>query len=200
VREAGSYSEVTVSGEGLRVIGWVEGGWVSPGKRPMDGGGTLEIYRGVKKYITISGNGSGTLVSIDGLIDRMAREYTGKTATLNGNGRAATPKRPLNLMRLKFIRPSAEMVALANKHGLLDGGKLCTVMLYSKPGPDDDRSSVMYWFARCLLERGWPPDDARALIQMSAWNKHDGEKREERMLDKLIERAWSLPFTEWRRK
>src|SRR3974390_890585 len=71
VKDADTYTEVTPSGEGVRIIGYGHGGYVhrvlkrSPGK--------LEIYRDCPRYITVTGHqiGASGLANIDDIIDAL---------------------------------------------------------------------------------------------------------------------------------
>jgi hypothetical protein len=66
VDEAQSYAEVTVSGTGLRIIGWARGDHVHRKCAVGDGVGSLEIYRKAKRFIVVTG------VRVEGAYDRLA--------------------------------------------------------------------------------------------------------------------------------
>jgi len=75
-----SYREVTVSGEGLRIIGTTEGAPVHRRFGIANGydRAGVEVYRGATRYITISGAQLGTcaaLPNIDGVIDDVVRRH-----------------------------------------------------------------------------------------------------------------------------
>jgi hypothetical protein len=184
VERAQSYTEVTPSRKGLRILGLAAGGEVHRKLKTPDA--QLEIFRDCRRYITVSGAqiglGGEELVNIDALIDELAAEQ-----------KVPAPVRLL-LPRSNDVSPLAA-VAIANKHSI--GGLLRHSLLYGEPGPDADRSAVMWWQARCLLERGVPEDEAFVLIDNSHWNKHAHELRNEKMIRTLIEKAWALPFTPW---
>jgi hypothetical protein len=79
VERAGSYVEITVSGEGLRIIGLVEGGKVHIGDKFIDDTMKCAVYRRPEgRYIVITGNplpeSSPQLVNIDAVIDAVKIE------------------------------------------------------------------------------------------------------------------------------
>lgn len=55
VARSGSYAEITISGTGLRIIGYASGAEIHR-KQPVDDGGTLETYRSAVRFIVITGN------------------------------------------------------------------------------------------------------------------------------------------------
>src|SRR5262249_1374879 len=77
VAKVGSYTEITPSGTGLRIIGYGIGPEVHC-KRPVTDGVSLEAYRQAKRYITITGNPlpdtPQQLVNIDKAIDDVVAE------------------------------------------------------------------------------------------------------------------------------
>jgi hypothetical protein len=77
VERAGSYSEITPSGAGLRIIGLGTGPKVHR-KQPVADGVSLEAYRGAERYITITGAAlPGTdrhLADLDALVDSVVAE------------------------------------------------------------------------------------------------------------------------------
>lgn len=75
VEEAASYTEITPSGTGLRIIGLATGPKVHRNQAiPDSDGGRAETYRGCERYVTISGDRlAGTpdaLANVDAQIDR----------------------------------------------------------------------------------------------------------------------------------
>ena len=81
VERVASYTEVTVSGTGLRIIGRGIGSKVHR-KQPVANGVTLEAYRQAERYIVITGNplpGSKSSISnIDAHIDETVAELDAK--------------------------------------------------------------------------------------------------------------------------
>jgi putative DNA primase/helicase len=73
-----TYCEVTVSGEGLRLIGLGTGHELHRKFPAADGKGSFELYRNAARYITISGRvvvgATGPLPKIDNLLDELLTE------------------------------------------------------------------------------------------------------------------------------
>jgi primase-polymerase (primpol)-like protein len=76
----GAYVEVTVSGQGLRILGVGAGGelgrkWKIPNST---NGAAIEVYRRTNRYITVSGaqiGGGAALTDIDAVLDDIARRF-----------------------------------------------------------------------------------------------------------------------------
>src|SRR5262249_29066179 len=68
---ASSYTEITPSGTGVRIIGWGNGPKPPRTKLPVGDGVTCEFYRKATRYITMTGNqiGDAPLVNIDAVMD-----------------------------------------------------------------------------------------------------------------------------------
>lgn len=89
-----TYCEVTVSGEGLRLIGLGTGPELHRKFPAADGKGSFELYRNTARYITVSGRAvvgaTGPLPKIDSLLDWLLAEAGRRTATQKstnkGNG------------------------------------------------------------------------------------------------------------------
>jgi hypothetical protein len=76
VEKVGSYTEITVSGTGLRIIGYGNGPKLHR-KLPVTNGVTLEAYRRAERYIVITGNplpGSNGITNIDAHLDATVAE------------------------------------------------------------------------------------------------------------------------------
>jgi hypothetical protein len=76
IEMAGSYTEITPSKDGIRIIGKAEGPLVDWGPKPMSVG-SLEIYRKAKRYITvtgITGDYFNEIKNIDALIDAITKK------------------------------------------------------------------------------------------------------------------------------
>jgi Virulence-associated protein E len=91
----GAYREITVSGQGLRIIGIANGPEIHT-RFTLDHetGAGLELYRNTARYITISGREIGHCVELppfDRFIDTLLTRYAGKPRkkTRNGNGAGA---------------------------------------------------------------------------------------------------------------
>ena len=82
VDRTGSYTEITVSGTGLRIIGFGDRPKLHR-KLPVNNGVTLEAYRGAERYIVITGNplsGSKDITNIDEHLDSTVVELEAKKA------------------------------------------------------------------------------------------------------------------------
>jgi hypothetical protein len=82
VERTGSYTEITVSGTGLRTIGFGDGPRLQR-KLPVHDDVTLEAYRRTERYIVITGNplnGSKDLTNIDEHLDTTVAELEAKKA------------------------------------------------------------------------------------------------------------------------
>jgi hypothetical protein len=82
VERTGSYSEVTVSGTGLRIIGEGRGSRLQR-KFPVHDGVSVELYRNTERYIVITGNplpGSKDIINIDDSLDATFAEMKAKKA------------------------------------------------------------------------------------------------------------------------
>jgi primase-polymerase (primpol)-like protein len=79
VEKVRSYTEVTVSGSGLRIIGRASGPKVHR-KLPVMDGVSCELYRGAERYIVMTGNalGENELGNIDDAIDATLAELDPK--------------------------------------------------------------------------------------------------------------------------
>jgi hypothetical protein len=80
VERVGSYTEITVSGTGLRIIGHGNRPKLHR-KLPVANGVSVEVYRGAERYIVITGNplnGSGGIADIDEHLDATVIELEAK--------------------------------------------------------------------------------------------------------------------------
>jgi hypothetical protein len=83
VQRVGSYAEITVSGTGLRIIGYGNGSKVHR-KLPVADGVSCEIYRQAERYIVMTGDallGANELKNIDQHIDATLAELEQKKAS-----------------------------------------------------------------------------------------------------------------------
>ena len=108
VAKVGSYTEVTVSGTGLRIIGYGTGPEVHR-KQPVIDGVSLETYRKAKRYIVITGkplnDSPQPLVNIDAHIDAIVAELDGNKKQKKKKSSAAGDKRelPADLRRMLYF-------------------------------------------------------------------------------------------------
>jgi RecA-family ATPase len=93
ISEAQSYTEITPSGTGLRIIGTGTGTKVHR-KQQVGNGVSLESFRKAERFITVSGNRlpdtPDTLRNLDDLIDSTVAKLDGKQQS-ELNGKATTP-------------------------------------------------------------------------------------------------------------
>jgi hypothetical protein len=98
VDKAGSYTEITISGTGLRIIGRAVGKETHRKQKVGDDDGELETYRRAGRYIVVTGNQLvGTpdhLANLDDLIDETVAELdrVAKKGKVRSNG--ASPTKP----------------------------------------------------------------------------------------------------------
>ena len=89
VEKAATYTEITVSGTGLRIIGYGTGSKVHR-KQSVADGVTLETYRRAERYIVITGNplpGADVVIAdIDPHIDATVAELDARKDRARGNG------------------------------------------------------------------------------------------------------------------
>jgi hypothetical protein len=90
VARAGSYTEITISDTGLRIIGHAGGPKIHR-KQPVTNGSTLETYRRAERYVVMTGNVlPGTpqvLANIDSVMEEVVAELDGKKQSkANGHG------------------------------------------------------------------------------------------------------------------
>ena len=91
VEKVGSYTEITVSGTGLRIIGTGNGPKLHR-KLPVTNGVSLEVYRGAERYIVITGNplnGIG-ITNIDEHLDTTVTELEAKKTQAQSSTRQET--------------------------------------------------------------------------------------------------------------
>src|SRR5262249_3590087 len=71
IDRAGSYTEITPSETGVRIIGWGKGKHIHRQFAVIEGMEKCELYRGATRYITMTGNqiGSYPLANIDAVMD-----------------------------------------------------------------------------------------------------------------------------------
>jgi hypothetical protein len=89
VDQSGTYTEITVSGRGLRLIGRASGGHLHRRFSRGNGGGAVELYRKCPRYITISAVQTGSnqdLVDIDQFLDDLAARLEAEKAS-RSNGK-----------------------------------------------------------------------------------------------------------------
>jgi uncharacterized protein DUF3631 len=142
VDRAGSYVEVTPSGEGLRIIGLATGPKLH--RKFTVPGMSVELYRKAERYICITGRELSTsmteLANIDALLDDLLAELDGtkqKKSTTNGAGTTAAGR----------------------KHDL-------DSLIKDGCGEDfgGDRSRAVWYVINTLLKQGKTADDVVAVL------------------------------------
>jgi hypothetical protein len=147
VERVGSYTEVTVSGTGLRIIGRGTGPKVHK-KQRTEGEGSLETYRKAERYIVMTGQvlpGTAPLLAnIDAHVDAIVAELDAKkkmngAASPRGRRPSGAPSRPADDVN-DIIR---------NGCGDRYGG---------------DRSRAVWRVVNELVRQGRAPDEIRAIL------------------------------------
>jgi len=187
VGRAASYTEISVSGTGLHVIGTGSGDKVHCKQKVPGSDVEVESYRGAERYIVVTGKPLPQtwphMANIDGVIDAVVAELAGHTA---GNGKAD-----------KFdFEPQAETLDTGDAVLPAD-----LINLIDKPlPPQDDRSRAFHHAVCWLKDLGWTVSRIEARIAgKPIAEKYDGRLREEiaRCLHKAKPKAqqqtWNAP-------
>jgi hypothetical protein len=184
VARCASYTEITVSGTGLRIIGHGIGPKVHR-QQPTEDGGKLETYRGAERYIVITGNALNehALADIDEHIDAVVAEWDEKDKTKKQKKQRA-PRREKGIPR--------HLLALLH---IPDAGA-------GQPTGDyPDRSAAMFGFINLALRAGVDEEDivAATLDDKYAGNaiyEHVQDNGGEEYIKRQIERALNEPSTD----
>jgi AAA domain len=158
VNRANSYTEVTVSGTGLRIIGTGSERYMNR-KQKIDGSKvSIESYRNCERYITISGmvldGTSPQLANIDALIDEVVVELTPQTETSETQDKKPETIDPMS--------GGACGVGLAYLEASLPP-KLRDLVRDGVPDTED-RSAEFHHSIKWLKDCGWPIDNVIALL------------------------------------
>jgi AAA domain len=136
VDKAASYTEITPSGAGLRIIGFGDGAHLHRKlKVPNANGVSCELYRKAIRYITVSGNvyRDTPMVNIDATIDAVLKELdTGTSSSI----------RNAVLTDVAGVEPDVPIVSL-----------------------DDDRLQQLSYAACYMIENAAPPANASDSIR-----------------------------------
>jgi predicted P-loop ATPase len=136
IKRSGSYTEVSPSGTGIRIIGRGRGEEIHC-KRKVANGVSCEIYRRATRYITVTGNALedySELADIDGVMDATFAELTGGSRDQQTASRGA--------------ESGEDLLAITIKQG--EGGRF-----------NGDRSSAEFYVINEMLRRG---HDAAAIL------------------------------------
>lgn len=151
VEKVGSYTEVTVSGSGLRIIGRASGPKVHR-KLPVMDGVSCELYRRAERYIVMTGNalGDNGLADIDNAIDATLAELDCKKKKAPDSATAKGP-RPLADGE---DQPGATTPDTGESTGVDLSPGLTSMLSVRGPGGYLSRSELLFAFlTRALRER-----------------------------------------------
>lgn len=156
VDRAGSYTEVTPSGKGVRILGRGPEDATEVHKvLQTEDGGHVEVYRQATRFITMSFNRvpgtPDTLAELDPVIDYVFERYGTK---LQGEG-------------LDFDSGHQEEDAAPSRVAEEDLPSWLAEKLNS-PG-DGDRSAHQYGVICALVEAGWSDEEIRASAEARPW-------------------------------
>jgi hypothetical protein len=177
VDRCASYTEVTVSGTGLRIIGHGLGPKVHR-QQPTEDGGKLETYRGAERYIVITGHALNEhkLADIDEHIDVVVAEWDEKDKTKKQK-KPRAPRREKGIPR--------HLLAMLH---IPDAGA-------GQPTGDyPDRSAALFGFINLALRAGVEDEDIVAAIldakyAGNAIYEHVQDNGGEEYVGRQIERA-----------
>ena len=139
-----SYTETTISGTGLRIIGHATGKKVHR-KQPIEGGGSLETYRGAERYIVMTGDvlpeTEEVLADIDKHVDEIVAELDAKKKS-NGKEKKTNAQK---------VHKSEDDIEDLIRNGCGDhyGG---------------DRSRAVWYVINELLRRGYRPASIEGML------------------------------------
>jgi hypothetical protein len=153
VKRADSYTEITPSGAGLRILGRADGGEVHTSWRMH--GGKLEAFRNTKRYITISGAAINKepLCNIDDLIDELVAKHAAKSRRSS----VAVPNLQIAKNGHLAAEPAADWQAIARRYGV-------PVDRVTDPVGLTRRSSVIFKIVMGMYERGASADEAATVL------------------------------------
>jgi putative DNA primase/helicase len=137
IARAGSYTEITPSNTGVRIIGRGNGSKLHR-KLPVVDGVSCELYRGAERYITMTGNqiGDNSLVNIDAVMDATLAELDGE--------RPGTPK------------DGGQHARHIELDDVIQNGRY---ELFH-----NDQSRAVYYVINESLRQGWPEDKIEATL------------------------------------
>lgn len=181
VERAGSYVEVTVSGEGLRIIGRGDGPKIHRKQRIQgEAVGELETYRRAERYIVVTGQpleeSAAHLADLDALMDEVVARLDAE--------RDAARRQEQEQQRRERAR---EQRAYGNtrRNGYAYHTELADLIRYG--APEGQRSEQFHHVVGWLKQLGWTVPEIEA--ELAAYPhgiaaKYQGRLRQE------IERSW----------
>jgi hypothetical protein len=196
VDRVGSYTEITVSGTGLRIIGRGTGPKVHR-KQRTDGEGSLETYRQAERYIVMTGNQlpgpPSQMADIDGHID----ETVAKLDAVKANSTSAGHSERLSTQS-QAEQPAVgindlDLSALDQERAT----RLRTVILQgTAPGVNGTSRSEAVFYAACEMIRAGVPDaailkvllDRRNGISAHVYAQTDPRRAAQRALESALEK------------
>ena len=155
VDRATSYTEMTVSGTGLRVIGYGTGPKVHRKQKLPGSAVEVESYRNAERYIVITGNPLPEtwphMADIDDVIDAVVAELDGRKDGADA-GR-----------RIRISSPKPGMETLGDTGDAFLPGDLIELIEKGVP-PQDDLSAAFHHAVCWLADCGWSADRIEARI------------------------------------
>jgi putative DNA primase/helicase len=193
---------VTPSGKGLRIIGLATGPSVHR-KFAVPGGGSVEVYRNAKRYVTITGlalpgHDPEVLARIDDAIDRTVAEHDG-----------AKPAKAREDAAHGAGRGAVHGAGHDDAHGAGDnagddaGDKLDRVIRLGENGEfGGDRSNAVFFVACEMLRRGSADAAIRSVLldRSNKISEHVYKDDPERCVRRTIERAREMVGSEAKSK
>jgi putative DNA primase/helicase len=180
-----SYAEVTPSGKGLRIIGLATGPSVHR-KFSVPGGGSVEVYRNAKRYITITGlalpgHDPEVLARIDDAIDRTVAEHD------KGKAKPAEPREDAAHGAGKGAAHDDGAHAPGDDADKLDR----VIRLGENSEFGGDRSNAVFFVACEMLRRGSVDAAIRSVLldRTNGISEHVYKDDPERCVRRTIERA-----------
>jgi putative DNA primase/helicase len=104
IARARSYTEVTPSQTGVRIIGWADGASVHDAKIARPGGGALEIYFNTRRYITVTGDQLGDCTALADISALIAAEHAKARPQRQTGGAVGCKSVAANATTLKSFR------------------------------------------------------------------------------------------------
>jgi AAA domain len=151
VAKANTYTEISPSGTGLRLIGTGTGAKVHR-KQPVANGVSCETFRKAERFITITGNRlldtPDTLNNLDALVDATVAELDGKKEKHNGHTAPTTPLSTLSVAELFESLPAGLKKQIAGE-----------------PYEGEDTSRTAASVAERLFSKGYSKDQVTTLFK-----------------------------------
>ncbi len=191
IERAGSYAEVTVGGEGVRIIGRAGGEHIHRNQKvPNVELGRIETYRQAKRYIVVTGTpleDSPTSISdIDPLIDETV-SWLDQAAAAARDAKREAAQRERAERRLTVSERARAGVQVSSLRNEGDLPRDLDELVRFGPAAGADRSAAFHHAVGWLKDYGWSPSGIEALMAAhpgGVAEKYEGRLRAE------IERCW----------